>query len=529
MRASQYFNIAHKLNPNNFETLYHLGLVEHRQSHMDLAAKYYKHCLTINPMHTQALVGYVNSSETLDINEDVANTLTAILDARPDHYEVYGILANLYFSMFKNDLALKVLKQAIRLYPDSATFSSAYLFSLHHNPHISREEVFSEHVAVAANLLGAKSPTNVQYRKPNKKLRIGYVSQDFRDHSVAYFTRTLFNNFDSNKFEVFGYYTHNVHDTTTTAFKASANTWRDIHNLDDDAASLLINNDNIDILFDLSGYTAGNRLGIFARKPSPIQISYIGYPDTTGLATIDYRITDRIADPVEYADTLYTEELIRLPSCFLCYSPPPFVPEITSSPSASKGYITFSSFNKSSKISDATLLLWRDLLSVAPNARLAIKSSSITNVKQADLLRKRFSMFGIDTRRIDVLPAAATVQEHLSIYNYVDIALDTTPYNGTTTVFESLWMGVPVVTLAGDRHVSRVAASILSHAGLDQLVATSASEYVAIAAGLASNKASLAEYRTHLRRRLSSLSLVDSVMFMRDFEHMCRNIGHSSS
>jgi predicted O-linked N-acetylglucosamine transferase (SPINDLY family) len=274
-----------------------------------------------------------------------------------------------------------------------------------------------------------------------------------------------------------------------------------------------IRDDAIDILVELSGHTKGQRLQALVRRPAPVQVTYLGYPNTTGLPQIDFRITDSRADPPGESDRLHVERLIRLPECFLCYTPPETPTEVHASPVARNGYITFGSFNNCAKISATTIALWARVLSALPNSKLLIKSWGLLDPGLRLLLVERFREAGIPAGRIQVAPPTASHREHMDNYSEVDIALDTFPYHGTTTTLDALWMGVPVVTLAGDRHLSRVGVSILSALALDQLIAQTPEDYLDKATGLASDLSRLTELRGTLRGRLASSRVTDGQRF----------------
>lgn len=343
-----------------------------------------------------------------------------------------------------------------------------------------------------------------------RPLRVGLVSHDFRHHSVAYFLLSFLPYLDPEKCHVTAYSTSALVDEITESLGKHMDQWVECAALSDRAVADRISGDDIDVLFDLGGHTRNARLGIFAYRLAPVQVSWIGYPNTTGLDTIDYRLTDDLADPVGKADQFYTEQLWRLPGCFLSYSPPSMAPDVSPPPSAAGGAITFGSFNARVKIGEECIALWAAVLLAVPGSRLLLKS--INGVQEPGARKRLIDQFverGIAAERVQVFPSTLTTAEHLAHYALVDIALDSFPYHGTTTTCEALWMGVPVVTLAGDRHASRVGASLLEHSGFPDWIAHTTGEFVAIAAGLAGDRHALQTLRTRLREAFSESPVLD--------------------
>jgi predicted O-linked N-acetylglucosamine transferase (SPINDLY family) len=361
-------------------------------------------------------------------------------------------------------------------------------------------------------------------RNLDRRLRIGYVSADFRRHSVAYFIEPVIAAHDRTAVEVTLYADVPRPDRMTERIRAACDRWRSIRRLDDSAAARLIEADGIDILVDLAGHTSGNRLGIFARKPAPVQATWIGYPDITGLPTIDWRLTDGIVDPDTGQDNAPPESLFRLAEGFLCYRPPDEAPLVSPLPSGRDRPITFGSFNALFKISSDSIALWARVLAAVPDSRLLIKAEALGDTETRDSLSQVFAHQGIGVDRLDLMGFVDTVDDHLAIYHRVDIGLDTTPYNGTTTTMEALWMGVPVVALAGDRHASRVGASLLTRAGLADLVAKTPDDYACIAEKLAADRDRLAALRGGLRAQLGKTTLIDAKRFTRSVEDAYRTM-----
>ncbi|MBL8643095.1 MAG: hypothetical protein JNK21_04110, partial [Rhodospirillaceae bacterium] len=351
---------------------------------------------------------------------------------------------------------------------------------------------------------------------PDRPLRVGYVSPDFRRHSVAFFSEPLIVGHDRKQVEVFCYANLSAPDTVTARFRA-ASQWREIAGLSAEAVAAMIRADRIDVLVDLAGHTHGNRLDVFALGPAPVQVTALGYPDTTGLSAMTARLCDAVTDPPG-AEAYATEKLVRLPKGLHCYAAPVDAPAVAPPPCLTKGFVTFGSFNKRAKISEATVAMWADILKAVPTARLLIKAKALTEAETKTALTAEFVRHGVDGARLDVRGWSPADADHLGLYNDVDIALDTYPYNGTTTTCEALWMGVPVITRQGETHAARVGASLLATVGLRDLICGGRDAYVASAIRLAGDHKKLSTERQALRARLQASSLCDAKGYARDVE-----------
>ncbi|HEY5959055.1 MAG TPA: tetratricopeptide repeat protein [Polyangiaceae bacterium] len=352
---------------------------------------------------------------------------------------------------------------------------------------------------------------------PTRPLRIGYLSPDFRTHSVGYFIEAMLANHDP-AFHSYCYANlPREDDPTTLRLRSLAFAWRNVHSLSAAELAALIRRDEIDVLVELAGHTAGNRLDAMALRPAPVQITYLGYPNTTGLRCIDYRITDEHADPWD-TKQYFAETLIRMPECFLCYTPPLEGPAVNRLPLSKRGYVTFVSFNALCKLNDRVLEVWARILNRVPRSRLLLKARGLANPTVAKRLKAKLKHFGIAPHRITFEPLVATNYEHLAQYNRADISLDTFPYAGTTTTCEALLMGVPVVTLTGRTHANNVGRSILHAVGLPELLADTDEQYVDIACELAVDRKRLTAMRRTLRERMLGSALCDGWRFTREIE-----------
>jgi predicted O-linked N-acetylglucosamine transferase (SPINDLY family) len=354
-------------------------------------------------------------------------------------------------------------------------------------------------------------------------LHIGYVSPDFRAHSVAFFFEPLLEKHSKSSFRIFCYSDVMRPDFVTRRLQPLASVWRDVRHLSDKQLAAQIQADGIDILVDLAGHTAGNRMSVFTRRPAPVQVSWLGYPNTTGLSAMDYRLTDSWADPPGETESLHTETLVRLPGGFLCYDP--HNDSVTESVSRDEnGPITFGSFNNLAKVTPEVISVWSALLTQVPDARLLLKTKPLRDEAVREHVYSLFREQGIARDRVELTGWVPGRGDHLGLYSRVDIGLDTFPYNGTTTTCEALWMGVPVITLAGHVHAGRVGVGLLSQVGLTELIARDRADYVALAGQLAGDRDRLAALHGGLRTRVSASALCDARAFAGHVEAAYRNM-----
>lgn len=420
--------------------------------------------------------------------------------------------------------AIESFRRALAADPGYATAHSNLLLNMNYLER-EQENIYAESLRFdaqqARNLTGA-GPSFANAKEADRKLRIGYVSGDFRSHSVAYFLLPLLEAHDRDRFEVCCYSTNSRRDEVTEKFESLADHWVVIRGMSDDMAAERIRRDAIDILVDLSGHTSDNRLLVFARQPAPVQVSWLGYPNTTGLRAMNYRITDVVADPCDgEADRYYTERLIRIPDGFCCFRDDPRSGPVQSPPQERYGYVTFGSFNMLAKVTPEVVGAWSDILRAVPESRLLLKASSLGDDKTKATIGDRFAAHDIDRQRVELM-GLAPKEEHYRLYARIDIALDTFPYNGTTTTCEALWMGVPVITLSGRHHAGRVGASILQQLDLGEFVAHDRTAYVSLATQLASDGARRSLLRRSLRGRMSDSVLMNAAAFATRMERAYR-------
>jgi len=450
--------------------------------------------------------------------DEAAHHLREAARLRPGLAAAWYNLGLLEFERARYAEAEHAYRQAIAAEPTADSWQHSLLCLLNYAPGHDRRDVFEAHRAWARRF---RAPRNMHIGRARPRdagrLRIGYVSADFRGHSVAFFIGPVLEHHDRHRFEIFCYDNWARPDDVTARLRGFVEHWRSVHALDDDALERRISDDGIDLLVDLSGHTLGHRLPVFARKPAPVQATWIGYPQTTGLTTIDYRITDRYLDPPGEADAYGTERLWRLPDCAVCFLPPENAPPPGALPSASAGALTFGSINHYFKVTDDVVVVWARILAAVRGARLRIVVEHGERPAVAAGVRARFAAHGVAPGRVEV-QGRTDLARFFGQLAEIDIALDPFPYNGGTTTYQCLWAGVPVVSLAGDSAMARCGLMILSAVGLPELVGADTDEYVAIAARLAADPRRLTELRACLRDRYRESPLYAAERVTRQLE-----------
>ena len=515
-------------NTDYFEAHLNLGNMFRLGSRRAEALYWYRRAIVLNPTSAKAKERLGALYVDLGLHTEAMVQLREALVLDPQLAAAWINLGRCHNAFQQLDDAQNCARTAIPLDPNQMAPWHNLLFASNWRAG-EKTEVFELHKLFGDHLLNTIKiePRSHFKNRPdrNRRLRIGLVSGDLRRHSVSYFVQGILENVNQNQIEFWAYYNHPQFDYRSSELKSLFTEWRSIDGMNNAEAAELIYGDSIDILIDLAGHTGHSSLYVFAAKPAPVQASWIGYPNTSGLSTIDYRISDEIADPTGDSERYYTETLLRLPNTFLCYSPPKEAPDVAQSPCLTAGYVTFGSFNTRVKISDDTLALWSQILQRVPNSRLVVKSvSGVSDDHGQNRMLEQMRQCGIDTDRVVLLPPYPAIEDHLAAYHKLDIALDTLPYCGTTTTCEALWMGVPVVTLRGDRHASRVGASLLTSIGLAELIGETPEEYVRIAAGLAHDHDRLTRLRTSMRAKMSASPLLDATTSTRNVERALRQM-----
>jgi len=478
-----------------------------------------------NDVQTNCLYGVV--ARQLGKDELGLCLTRRVIRINPNIAEAHYNLGIIYAKQGLPAEAIKSYDRALAIKPAYIEAYDNKLLAMHYLDSLSPAEIYQAHQKFAERFetpLKSMWQHHANTLEPERRLKIGYVSPDFCRHSVGFFIEPILAEHDKSKVEIFCYYNHTQHDAVTDRIMASADHWVTCGGMSDNQLAARISADAIDVLVDLAGHTSDNRLLVFARKPAPVQVTWIGYPNTTGLTAMDFRLTDAQADPEGGTEQWHSEALFRLPHCFLCYGPPADCPEVSALSTLEKEQITFASFNNLTKINDAVLRAWADILHRVPAARLLIKGSVTIDQSLHERILQVFVRKGLKRERVHLLTRTKSFREHLLLYNNVHVALDTFPYNGATTTCEALWMGVPVISLMGKTHVARVGGSLLSTAGLDELIATDREDYIRIAVELASNKDRLGRMRQNMRARLRNSPLTDARGATRSLEDAYRTM-----
>ena len=496
------------------------------QGKLDEAAASYDRAIAVKPDYAEA---HSNRGNVLrdqgKLDEAVASYDRAIA-IKPDFAEVHNNRGIALQDQGKHDEALTSYGRALAIKPRYAEAHGNLLMGLHYSSAVSSRDILAK-AKLFSRYCESAFPTSTFPDSVDlmRRLRVGYVSADFGNHPVGYFLSGILDAHDREAVEVFCYSNRVTEDDMTQRLHRLADHWRNIVGIHDRDAALAIRRDKIDILVDLSGHTAKNRLLLFAERPAPVQVTWLGYFGTTGLSSIDYILADRHVIP-EGEEDCFVERVLRLPDSYLCFTPPTLDCPISEPPSSRGNSVTFGSFNNHAKTSVVTVALWSKVLTAVANSKLLLKSKALNDGAVRKRLLDQFAANGIAGERV-FLEGNSPRRELFSAYNRIDVALDPTPYGGGTTTAEALWMGVPVVTLRGKTWVGRVSESILSTVGLPDLVASSTDEYVKIAARLAANPRRLTELRSCLRPQLEASAFCNSYRFTRHLEKAYRSMWKS--
>jgi predicted O-linked N-acetylglucosamine transferase (SPINDLY family) len=464
--------------------------------------------------------------DSLHRHDPAAAAYTAAVTLDPKHAPSWANLGTVRFKQGLVDDALRCYARATEADPSLPAGYCNEMFVRWYSPRFIPQETFEFHRDWArryADPLNSPKPIYTNLPDPNRRLRIGYVSANFSVHVVGMYLDIILSHHDRSAFEIFCYSDVERADPATARFQTLANQWRNTVGLSHEKFADLVRKDGINILIDTNLFTPGSRILAFARRPAPVQVNYLAYPATSGIAAMDYCLTDPYLDPPEMSESLHTEKLIRLPHSYWCYPVPPQSPPISEPPSCASGHITFGSLNNFAKINDQVLQIWSAILNELPNSRLALVLRG--GLQYNAHLPQMFERNGIPVSRVD-LHNYRPRYDFFALHNQIDITLDPFPYNGPTTGLDSMWMGVPIITLAGSSSISRGGVSVLSNVGLLELIADSPSQYVQIATSLAKDASRLAAIRSTLRDRMLKSPLCDAQTFTRDIEAAFRQMWH---
>jgi protein O-GlcNAc transferase len=518
-RALRALDEVLRLDPKHAAAHMALSQLYQAQEEFAKAIESCHRAVELEPQNAQALNNLGAALSDRGKRDEAIACFDRALALDPQLALAHGNRAVSLQSLGRLDEAIAEHRRAVELDPTSSGLHSNLLYALHYSLQYDGPAIFNEHLAWAKRhaepLTAAASPHDNE-RSTARRLRVGYVSPHFMSHAVDFFVQPILEHHDRERIELYCYSDVGRGDAITQQLRGVVPNWRDTAQLANARLAELVRQDKIDILVDLTGHiSGGKRMLLFAERPAPVQVTYIGYQNTTGMTAMNYRLTDAYSDPPGQTDPFYTERLVRLPQTFFCYQPSADAPAIVESPLDTNGQVTFGSFNNFSKVTDEVLAAWAKILKQTPKSRLVILAD------MAPSLRKRlgdsFAGAGISAERLELVDRVPR-ERYLQLINRVDIALDPFPFNGHTTTCDCLWQGVPVVTLSGDRYVSRFGGSGLITLGLHALVTDSPADYIACAQQLAQDPDRLRQLRRELRQRMSASPLLDFKGFTRNLE-----------
>jgi protein O-GlcNAc transferase len=521
--AAASLRAALRISPQYVEAHVNLGNILKELGRADEAAASFRQAISLRPDYVEA---HVNLGNVL---KDRGRALEAIASYRealklnPRLAVVYANLGNAFKDCGRLDEAVGNLRKAIELEPGFALAYSNLIFTMLYDSELSPAELYEASREFAASFEAphiGNWPRHGNSCASGRRLKIGYVSADFRNHALASFFEQVIENHDHSKFETYCYYNHTIQDYVTERLRKLSDHWLQCTSLNDEQLASRIQADGIDILVDLSGHTAGNRLPVFARKPAPVQVTWMGYCGTTGLSAMDYRFTEIYLDPEGMSERYYTEKFVYLPSALVIFQSEPGAPEVNGLPALSGEGFTFACLNNPSKLNERVIALWARILQAVPGSRLMLGNAKATEEKW---LLELFARHGVGSERLLLQPRVG-ILDYLALHHQIDLALDPFPYNGGTTTLHSLWMGVPVLTLAGDRTVSRVGASIMNGFGLSRFVAESEEAYFERAVELSRDLTELGGLRHGLRACIAANSTCDAAGYTRAVEAAYQNM-----
>lgn len=512
---------AISLDPKMVTAYVNLGWVMAQKSMYDEATAAFEKAVELSPDDARV---HMNLGHALRRRQELERAifhLRRALELDPKLPEAWAMLGSALREAGEIGQAIEAFRKAIEVNPAFREAHSNLCYAMYFDPAAQPAEILAEHRAWAAKfaepLAGTIQP-HTNDRNPDRPLRIGYVSHDLSQHVVGWFMEPILRNHDRANYNVICYATGRNDDELSKRLREHVSGWRIAHGMNDEQLARLIRQDQIDVLIDLTLHMRGSRLTMFARRPAPVQITHLAYCGTSGMTAMDWCITDPQLSPEGLNDSFFTEKLLRLDGSYWSYEPSADSPSVGPLPATSRGYITFGSLNAFSKTNDRLIQLWRQVLDTVPNSRLMIHALGGDKNQGA---RKRFTDAGIDPARL-TLVGRQSRNEYLNQYNAIDIALDPIPYGGGTTSLDALWMGVPVITLAGTLPVGRTGVTLLNQVGLSEWIAQSPEQYVELAARSAGDLPKLAELRQNLRQTLSKSILMDAPRYVRSLESAYR-------
>jgi protein O-GlcNAc transferase len=507
------------IKPDYAEAHNSLGVALQALGKFEQAAACYRRAIEIKPDYAEAHFNLGNALKDIGLLDQAVPSYRQATEINPGLFQAHNNLALALQELGQLDSATASYRRALVIHPDFVDAHDNLLLSLNYSASHSAAQYLEQarqYDRVISAKVGARF-TSWQCRAQPDRLRVGLVSGDMRKHSVGYFLEGLLAHLDPARVELIAYPTHHIEDELTARIRPYFSEWRPLFGNSDQSAANMIHSDGVHILIDVSGHTEHNRLPVFSWKPAPVQVTWLGLPTTTGVAEIDYVLGDPHATPQEFDDH-FSESVWRLPDSYLCLTAPDSSVTVAALPARSNGYVTFGSFNNLTKMTDDVVAVWASILKAVPNSRMLLKSRQLNNPATVEHTRHRFSACGIAPERVMLGGTFTSRDDHLKAYHRVDIALDTFPYPGVTTSAEALWMGVPVLSLRGNRFLSRTAESIARNAGLLDWLAADEDEYVAKAVAFSSDFGALATLRAVLREQVLASPLFDAPRFARNFD-----------
>ena len=514
--AAEHYHDAVEIDPAFSLAWYRLGELRFLEGQYLEAAEYLERAVELDPAqpHWQLALGVARARSNQLLGAKQA--FEAALRLAPDSAAACEELAGCLLNMGHPDAAVPLFRRAQELNPAAQTPCSNMLFALNFISDLEPHAIYEEHVAWARRRAdGLVMHGHANERNPERRLRVGYVSPDLKDHPLAFYIEPVLAAHDRSGFEVTCYADVEAEDTVSARLKNLAGRWLRSTTLGDDALAERIREDGIDILVDLAGHTAGGkRMLLFAHKPAPVQVTWLGYINTTGLQAIDYRIADWHACPAGF-ERYHSEKLVRLPDYLACFAPSASASAVGPLPARQAGHITFGSLNNTPKVTPRVIAVWSRVLLKLASSRLLMLARGGEETRSR--IAAEFARHGVDPGRIEFL-SYLPLPDYLALHERIDINLDTFPYTGGTTSCHSLWMGVPVVTLAGRTVYSKLGKSLLRSVGLEDLAAESEDGYVEIAVALAGDLDRLERLRLGLRARVAQSPLTDNAGFTTNLE-----------
>lgn len=509
--------------PDYAHAFNNLGSVAHDLGNLNEAIECYRQALALDPDYAMAHNNYGNAMRDLARPDEAIAHFERSIALDPGYAMAWNNLGNIMRDQGDGNAAIACFRKALEIDPQRAEVFSNVLLTMQSMSNVTRQQLFAEHLRFAELYEAPLRPhwqVHGNLPDPERRLKIGFVSGDFRDHPVMYFFEPVLAGLDKSHFEIFCYSNYFTEDAASQRIAALADHWRPCKALSDDALAAQIRSDGIDILVDLAGHTAHNRLLVFARKPAPVQVTWIGYQSTTGLSAMDYRLSDPMLDPPGLTDDIHSETVLRMGS-YAPFKPSALCPPVNRLPALSGRPFTFACLNQLAKVTEEVIAVWSQILAALPQSRLML--ANVNDAPTRQRLVETFLRYGVAEERL-VLNARMPMADYLAQHLDIDLALDSFPFNGGTTTFHSLSMGVPVIALAGVTPFARAGEAILRRVGLDAFFADTPEEYIARAIAAASDLPALDAVRQALPERIANDAMANEGRQARDLDVILRKI-----